>query len=82
MCDKGTYDSRLIYPEVQAPSQPHGNNCSSYEQVPMYDRITTASSFLTEEDNIVNPQDEIRFDEETDLMRESLSIKKANLSKW
>ena len=51
MCDKGTYDRRLIYPEVQPPSEPYNSRREQYSEVPAHERTSTASSFLTEEDS-------------------------------
>ena len=89
---KRQQDSRLIYPEVQAPDADHFDQMREhpqiYEEVPISDRTMTANSFDSESGMYAaQPQDSGRSDSEVvqsseDLCAESVASKKANLQKW
>lgn len=91
MCDKSTHDSRLIYPEVQPPSEPYDprrNRAYAYDEVPVHDRTSTASSVLTEDSPRRQPQDHGIIEQpsanndDIDLFEENLKAKNEDLQKW
>ena len=76
-------DPRLVYPEVQAPSEDHfeaiRRGPQLYDEVPVSDRSSTVSGRPIQDDSVIYISDE---EEESDLFADRLAAEKVSLGKW